>query len=80
MEFYAHSIDGKIGIGLSKTRREEHEGTVPDLRTERSEVVESGLSPALHPLRLNSDAVNGDDWRGCGMEGDHDRIFCAFRE
>ena len=24
----------------------EHEGTVPDLRTERSRVVESGLSPA----------------------------------
>ncbi len=34
------------GTGLSKTCREEHEGTVPDLRTQRSGVVESGLSPA----------------------------------
>ena len=44
MEFYAHSIDGRPVDEWH--RLEEHEGTVPDLRTERSRVVESGLSPA----------------------------------
>jgi CRISPR-associated endonuclease/helicase Cas3 len=44
MEFYAHSIDGRPVDDWH--RLEEHEGTVPDLRTERSRVVESGLSPA----------------------------------
>ena len=42
--FYAHSVEGKP-VG-DWHRLEEHEGTVPDLRTERSGVVESGLSPA----------------------------------
>jgi hypothetical protein len=51
------------GTGLSKTRREEHEGTVPDLRTERSGVVESGLSPAKR------DVANFAVEFGCGEWG-----------
>ncbi len=41
---FAHSIKGKPVDEWH--RLEEHEGTVPDLRTERNGVVESGLSPA----------------------------------
>lgn len=43
MEYYAHSIEGKPVKEWH--RLEEHEGTVPDLRTQRRGVVESGLSP-----------------------------------
>ncbi|OGW36498.1 MAG: hypothetical protein A2Y97_14050 [Nitrospirae bacterium RBG_13_39_12] len=43
-KFYAHSKEGKLVDEWH--RLEEHEGTVPDLRTERSRIVESGLSPA----------------------------------
>ncbi|HET6514536.1 MAG TPA: hypothetical protein VFG09_05195 [Thermodesulfovibrionales bacterium] len=42
--FFAHSIEGKPPDEWH--RLDEHQGTVPDLRTERSGVVESGLSPA----------------------------------
>jgi len=42
-KFYAHSVDGTPD---EWHLLEEHEGTVPDLRTDRSGVVESGLSPA----------------------------------
>ncbi len=58
------------GIGLSKTRREEHKGTVPDLRTERSSVVESGLSPARRnaaQFAAEFGAGSGDIRLGCGM-------------
>jgi hypothetical protein len=69
MEFYAHSIEGKPVDDWH--RLEEYlkgtEGTVPDLRTERSRVVESGLSPAKRNARRNSDARSGLIWRGCGM-------------
>lgn len=47
-KFYAHSIEEKPVDEWH--RLEEHEGTVPDLRTDLSvclgDVVESGLSPA----------------------------------
>jgi hypothetical protein len=44
VDYFAHSLEGKPVDELH--RLEEHEGTVPDLRTARSRVVESGLSTA----------------------------------
>ena len=38
------------------------EGTVPDLRTERSVVVESGLSPAKRSVAKFGDEFGSGDW------------------
>ena len=61
MKYYAHSIYGKLVDDWH--RLEEHEGTVPDLRTERSGVVESGLSPAKRNM------ANFAAEFGCGQWG-----------
>ena len=59
-EFFAHSIEGKPKSEWQGL--EEHllnaEGTVPDLRTERSVVVESGLSPA----KRRGDEFGSGEW------------------
>jgi hypothetical protein len=61
MKYYAHSIEGKPVDDWH--RLEEHKGTVPDLRTEQSGVVESGLSPAKR------DAASFAAEFGCGEWG-----------
>ena len=68
MKFYAHSKEGKPVDEWHLL--EEHEGTVPDLRTERSGVVESGLSPAKRSaaqFAAEFSAGGGDIRLGCGM-------------
>jgi hypothetical protein len=65
-EYYAHSLSGKPQKDWQRPVR----GLSQDLRTESSEVVESGLSPAT-----------GCIWRGCGMTGgDTPRSFRIFAE
>ncbi len=58
MNYYAYGIE-------EKPFEEWHEGTVPDLRTERSGVVESGLSPAKRNVQFASEFGCGewDIWR-----------------
>ena len=63
-KFYAHSVEGKPESewqGLEEHLRNA-EGTVPDLRTERSVVVESGLSPAKKSVAIFGDEFGSGDW------------------
>ncbi len=53
MDYFAHSLE-------RKPVEEWHEGTVPDLRTERSGVVESGLSPAKRNAQFASELECGE--------------------
>ena len=61
---YAHSLEGRP---LDEWHRLEEylngtEGTVPDLRTERSRVVESGLSPAKRSAAQFAAEFGSGEW------------------